>query len=154
MVETWQKMLNTVFIRFGTALEKPLKEWTKRSHMKYSVKIDVSKTTAYVDAGSKWRKYERVGRHSRHSVIFEYRGKVKELPAGLLLTTIAKDIGKKIHTTGCSDRQNKQTVQETNTHAMFEKIHLVFRDYYKYTNPTEINERLKKVYKRKKHMRW
>ena len=81
MVETWQKMLNTVFIRFGTALEKTLKDWTKRSHMKYSVKIDASKTTAYVDAGSKWRKYERVGRHSRHSVILEYRGKVKELPA-------------------------------------------------------------------------
>ena len=42
------------------------------------------------------------------------------------------------------EQTDKQTVQETNTHAMFGKIHLVFRDYYKYTNPTEINERLKK----------
>ena len=69
---------------------------------------------------------------------------MKDLPAGLLPTTIAKDIGKRIHTTGCLHRQNKQTVQETNTYAMFKKIHPVFRDYYKYTNPTKINEGLKK----------
>ena len=61
----------------------------------------------------------------------------------LLPTTMAKDMGTRIYTTGCSNKQIKKRVHEQNTHAMFDKIHPGFREYYKYTNAMEITERLK-----------
>ena len=51
MIEIWQKMLYMVFIRFGTALEKPLKEWNERSHITYSVQVDLTETTAFIKTG-------------------------------------------------------------------------------------------------------
>ena len=68
---------------------------------------------------------------------------MKEIPMDLLPTTMAKDMGTRIYTTGCSNKQIKKRVHEQNTHAMFDKIHPGFRKYYKYTNAMEITERLK-----------
>ena len=50
-----------VFIRFGTALEKPLKEWNERSHITYGVQVDPTETTAFIKTGRGWKRYERVG---------------------------------------------------------------------------------------------